>query len=78
MFRLLKIASPSKKTICWSFLTVCFILSLYELNAQADPTPGDLRLKNKEIRQLLEQRSSVNEVKFRNIGPEIKIGRAHV
>ncbi len=75
MFRLLKIAPQAKKIILCALSTICFILFLAPLNAQVNPTPGDLRLKNTEIRQILEQRSVVNEVKFRNIGPSIMSGR---
>ncbi len=75
MFRLLKIALQAKKASLCAFSTICFILFLVPLNAQVNPTPGDLRLKNNEIRQMLEQRSVVNEVKFRNIGPSIMSGR---
>jgi len=45
------------------------------LNAQVSPTPGEERLKNSQQRKILEQRSVLNDIAFRNIGPSIMSGR---
>src|SRR5436853_4574408 len=45
------------------------------LNAQVAPTSGEDRLKNVQQRKLLEQRSVLNDIAFRNIGPSIMSGR---
>jgi photosystem II stability/assembly factor-like uncharacterized protein len=64
MFRLLKfiftILSPISCTIAF---------------AQVNPTPASERLKNSEQRKILEQRSVLNSIEFRNIGPSIMSGR---
>ena len=43
--------------------------------AQVEATPGSLRLKVMEQRKILEAKSVVNDVKFRNVGPTIMSGR---
>ena len=43
--------------------------------AQIKPTPAADRLKNAEQRKLLQERSLVNKIPFRNIGPSIMSGR---
>jgi photosystem II stability/assembly factor-like uncharacterized protein len=57
--------------------SLLFILSNFHIFifAQVSPTPGTDRLKNGQQRKILEQRSSINEIKFRNIGPSIMSGR---
>jgi photosystem II stability/assembly factor-like uncharacterized protein len=47
----------------------------FAMLAQVSPTPAELRLKNTAIRKMLENKSIVNDVKFRNIGPAIMSGR---
>ncbi|HEU4633006.1 MAG TPA: hypothetical protein VFS22_03415, partial [Flavisolibacter sp.] len=42
---------------------------------QVKPTPGSDRLKGLQQRQLLEKKSTINHVKFRNIGPSVMSGR---
>jgi hypothetical protein len=44
-------------------------------NAQVKPTSGTALLKKVEQRRLLEERSKVNNIKFRNIGPTVMSGR---
>ena len=54
------------------FIVACVTISL---NAQVSATPGEERLKNTQQRKLLEQRSVLNDIAFRNIGPSIMSGR---
>ena len=58
------------------FQTIVLILccSFYSF-AQIKPTPATDRLKNSEQRKLLQERSLVNKIPFRNIGPSIMSGR---
>jgi len=44
-------------------------------NAQVRPTPAAERWKGLQQRQVLEKRSTINHVKFRNIGPSVMSGR---
>ncbi len=44
-------------------------------NAQVKPTPASERMKSVEQRAALEQKSVVNDVSFRNIGPTVMSGR---
>lgn len=44
-------------------------------NAQVKPTSGADRLRGLQQRALLEKRSTINDVKFRNIGPTVMSGR---
>ena len=44
-------------------------------NAQVKPTPASERLKVTAQRQAAEKRSTINSVKFRNIGPSVMSGR---
>lgn len=64
MLRLLKI------TLSFSSFLISFI-SL----AQVNPTPAGERMQSLEQRRLLQQRSLLNEINFRNIGPSIMSGR---
>ena len=43
--------------------------------AQINPTSGEERLKNTATRKMLEEKSILNSIKFRNIGPSIMSGR---
>src|SRR5216117_246328 len=43
--------------------------------SQVLPTPGDERLRNAMIRKALEDKSTLNYIKFKNIGPNIMSGR---
>jgi photosystem II stability/assembly factor-like uncharacterized protein len=63
----------SKLTYCLPFLTLLLVTILS--NAQVKFTPGETRLKSLRQRQVLEHRSLVNNIKFRNIGPTIMSGR---
>jgi len=62
------------------YLKIVFILLLtvmmsHKLPAQIKPTPGTDRLKGLSQRQVLEKKSTINSVKFRNIGPSVMSGR---
>lgn len=57
-------------------LTVFPALLLVALaNAQVKPTPASERMKSVEQRAALEQKSVVNDISFRNIGPTVMSGR---
>jgi photosystem II stability/assembly factor-like uncharacterized protein len=57
-------------------LTILFLLILtFAAKSQIKPTPAAERLKAKEQRKILQQRSLVNNTSFRNIGPSIMSGR---
>jgi photosystem II stability/assembly factor-like uncharacterized protein len=57
-------------------LTVFPALLLVALaNAQVKPTPASERMKSVEQRTALEQKSVVNDIAFRNIGPTVMSGR---
>ena len=79
MHRLLKLMTSlsfkriqSKPAILF---TLVFISSSFLLFAQVKPTSADDRLKGLKQRQVLDQRSTVNHIKFRNIGPTVMSGR---
>src|SRR5688572_21693957 len=52
-----------------------FLLVTVLSNAQVKPSSGTSILKKVEQRRLLEERSKVNNIKFRNIGPTVMSGR---
>ncbi len=52
-----------------------FLLCAINSFAQIKSTPASDRLKNAEQRKLLQERSLVNKIPFRNIGPSIMSGR---
>ena len=58
-----------KLTVFPALLLVAFA------NAQVKPTPASERMKSVEQRAALEQKSVVNDVSFRNIGPTVMSGR---
>ena len=51
------------------------LLVTFLSNAQVAPTPAAERLKGMQQRQALERKSTINGVKFRNIGPSVMSGR---
>src|SRR5437762_7301386 len=55
-------------------LLILLLVSIL-IKAQIKPTPAEERMKSDEQRLVLEKKSIVNEVKFRNIGPSIMSGR---
>ena len=55
--------------------TLLLAFSLQALQAQVKPTPGADRLKTIQQRKLLENKSMVKDIRFRNIGPTIMGGR---
>ncbi len=64
MFRLLKF-----------IFTFLYLITCTIAFAQVNPTLAVERLKNREQRKILEQRSVLNSIGFRNIGPSIMSGR---
>ena len=56
-------------------LSFALLLVSFFTNAQIRSTPGADRLKGLQQRQALENRSILNSIKFRNIGPSIMSGR---
>lgn len=56
-------------------LSACFLLVSIFTNGQVQPTPAAERLKGLEKRKALESRSTLNHIKFRNIGPTVMSGR---
>jgi photosystem II stability/assembly factor-like uncharacterized protein len=63
--------SKLTQTLIFPSLLLVTILS----NAQIKPTSGAERLKSIEQRRALEKKSTINHVKFRNIGPSVMSGR---
>jgi hypothetical protein len=56
-------------------LFIAFALVTFFTNAQVRPSTAAERLKGLQQRQVLEQKSTINHVAFRNIGPTIMSGR---
>lgn len=61
--------------INYYFTLFIFLLVTILSNAQSKPTSAAERLKSKEQREALSNRSLLNTIKFRNIGPSIMSGR---
>ena len=55
--------------------TLLLAFTLNALMAQVKPTPGADRLKKVQQRKLLENKSMLKDIRFRNIGPTIMSGR---
>ena len=58
-----------------AFLTFCIVYSTFQGLAQVMPTPAGDRLRKIAQRKYLQEKSIVNDVAFRNIGPSIMGGR---
>src|SRR3954468_9123525 len=58
-----------------TLILLCILTVSFFTNAQVKPTPGADRLKNSQKRQNLENKSLINSIKFRNVGPSIMSGR---
>lgn len=58
-----------------SIFSLLFLLVSFFTNAQVKPTSAADRMKGLEKRKVLESRSTLNQVKFRNIGPTVMSGR---
>jgi photosystem II stability/assembly factor-like uncharacterized protein len=58
-----------------TFCSLTLLLVSFFTNAQPGPTSASDRLKTKEQRQVLENKSVLNSIQFRNIGPSIMSGR---
>jgi photosystem II stability/assembly factor-like uncharacterized protein len=61
--------------ITQTLLFPSLLLVTFLSNAQVKPTSGADRLKKIEQRRALEKKSTINHVKFRNIGPSVMSGR---
>ncbi|MBA2745190.1 MAG: glycosyl hydrolase, partial [Flavisolibacter sp.] len=61
--------------LAFYFPFILLLLVTVLSNAQVRPTPPAERLKGLEQRKVLDQRSTLNHVKFRNIGPTVMSGR---
>lgn len=75
MFLLLKNTLLRSRFSLLPLLTLGFSLFATRLTAQVMPTPATERQKVTEQRRLLESRSLLKEVPFRNVGPSIMSGR---
>lgn len=76
MFSLLKLPVVYLKKIFLSFLLGLVFLNLSSrLFAQVPPTPAVERMKKVQQRKELEQKSVLNDIRFRNIGPVTMSGR---
>ncbi len=62
------------KLIRYSLIFCCLFVTFLS-NAQGINTTVNARLKGLQQRQVLEKRSTINHVKFRNIGPTVMSGR---
>jgi len=58
-----------------SIFFFCFLLVTIFTKAQVKPTPSAERMKSMQQREILENRSVLNSIKFRSIGPSIMSGR---
>jgi photosystem II stability/assembly factor-like uncharacterized protein len=58
-----------------TFLCLCFLSVTFFTNAQPGSTPAAERLKRLQQRQVLENKSVLNSISFRNIGPSVMSGR---
>lgn len=63
--------SKLTQPLFFSFLLLVTVFT----NAQTKPMPAEARLKSMQQRQALENKSVLNSIQFRNIGPSIMSGR---
>ncbi len=78
MLRLLKFYVPFSnicKTGRLGILALACLLIGTSTPAQVKPTSAADRMKGLQQRQVLEKRSAINHIKFRNIGPTVMSGR---
>ncbi len=59
----------------YKLLVLLTIVFSVKVIAQPKPTPATERLKNETIRKQLQEKSLVNNIPFRNIGPSVMSGR---
>lgn len=62
------------KLLRCSFFPMLLLVTVFT-NAQVKPTPAGDRLKGMQQRKALEEKSILNSIKFRNIGPSVMSGR---
>lgn len=65
----------SQKLLAKITVSIPLMLLSFSTLAQVKPTTADERLKGMQQRKVLEKRSLVNHLNFRNIGPSIMSGR---
>ncbi len=58
-----------------TLFSVLFLSLVFTLSAQTYPTPADQRMAGMKKRKSLEERSLVNQIEFRSIGPSVFGGR---
>lgn len=75
MFKLLKKFPLRKNTLVKVIITFSFLHIFIFAYSQVSPTTADERLKGLQQRKILEERSVLNSIQFRNIGPAIMSGR---
>ena len=75
MFQVLKKPSGQKNLLLSVICTLSFLHIIAFAFAQVNPTSADERLKGLQQRKALEEKSVLNSIKFRNIGPAIMSGR---
>ncbi len=75
MFRMLKKLPGQKKLLLRVIWTLSCLHIASFVFAQLSPTPADERMKGLQQRKLLEEKSVLNSIPFRNIGPAIMSGR---
>jgi photosystem II stability/assembly factor-like uncharacterized protein len=59
----------------YKLFTIIASIAFLNVSAQIKPTPANERLKNETIRKQLQEKSLVNHIPFRNIGPSVMSGR---
>src|SRR5882672_7998077 len=63
------------KLLCNKFTILLFLVNVNSLYAQIKPTPASERLNGLQKRKLLEDKSVLKNINFRNIGPVQMNGR---
>ena len=63
------------KLLCTKFTILLFLVNVNSLYAQIKPTPASERINGLQKRKLLEDRSVLKNINFRNIGPVQMNGR---
>ena len=75
MFQVLKKILFRKSTLVKVILTLSYLHICIFAFPQVNPTSADERLKGLQQRKILESKSVINDIKFRNIGPSVMSGR---
>ena len=76
MLKMLKLIFRCPHALKLLFLGIYIVVFLSNMGfSQVMPTPAESRMRMVQQRKLLQERSLINSVKFRNIGPSIMSGR---